>query len=81
VSKEPFVMDFLKIFPGPNRLPSRSVFDLKMALSFCCHTLVCCCFISANRSGTSLLFCYGYTGLLGALACSFSHQQVSTCIP
>jgi hypothetical protein len=68
-------------FPGPNKLPTRSVFDLKLALSFNCQTRVCCCFITTNCSVTSLLFCYGYIGHLGALACSFCHQDVSTCIP
>jgi hypothetical protein len=43
-------------FPGPNKLPTRSVFDLKLALSFNCQTRVCCCFITANCSVTSLLF-------------------------
>jgi hypothetical protein len=63
-------------FPGPNKLPTRSVFDLKLALSFNCQTKVCCCFITANCSGTSSLFCYGYIGHLGALACSFCHQDI-----
>jgi hypothetical protein len=49
-------------FPGPNRLPTRSVFDLKLALSFNCQTRVCCCFITENCSVTSLLFRYGYIG-------------------
>jgi len=52
-------------FPGPNKLPTRSVFDLKLTLSFNCQTRVCCCFITANCSVTSLLFCYGYIGHIG----------------
>jgi hypothetical protein len=68
-------------FADPNKLPTRFVFDFKLALSFNCQTRVCCCFITTNCSVTSLLFCYGYIGLLGALACIFCHKDVSTCIP
>jgi hypothetical protein len=41
-------------------MPTRSVFDLRLALSFSCLTVLCCCFITANRSITFMLFCYGY---------------------
>jgi hypothetical protein len=66
-------------FSGPNKLPTRFVFDLKLALSFNCQTKVCC-FITTNCSVTSLLLCYGYIGHLGALTCSFLSQNVSICI-
>jgi hypothetical protein len=49
-------------FPGPNKLPTRSIFDLKLALSFNCQIRVCCCFITTKCSLTSLLFRYGYIG-------------------
>ena len=54
-----------------------SVFDFKLALSFNCQTRVCCCFITANSSGTSLLICYSYISNFGALACSFCHQGLA----
>jgi hypothetical protein len=72
--------DTIEDFPGPNKLSTRFVFDLKLALSFNCQRRVCYCFITTNCSRTSLLFCYGYIGHLGAVACSFYHQDVSTCI-
>jgi hypothetical protein len=43
-------------FPGPNKLSTRYIFNLKMPLSFNCQTRVCCCFITANCSVTSLFF-------------------------
>jgi len=58
-------------FSGPNKLPTRSVFDLKLALSSNYQTRVCCCFITTTCSVTPLLFRYGYIGHIGALACSF----------
>ena len=64
-------------FPGPNKLETRSVFDFKLVLSFNCQTRVCCYFITTNCSVTSLLFCYGYIGHFGALACSFCHKMLA----
>jgi hypothetical protein len=64
-------------FSGPNKLPTRSIFDLKLALSFNYQIRVCCCFITANCSVTSLMFCYGYIGHLGALACSCCHKMLA----
>jgi hypothetical protein len=58
-------------FPGPIKLPTRFVFDLKLVLSFNCLTMVCCCFRTTNCSVTSLLICYGYIGQMSVLACSF----------
>jgi hypothetical protein len=43
----------LEDFLGPIKLPTRFVFDLKLALSFNCLTMVCCCFRAANCSVTS----------------------------
>jgi hypothetical protein len=31
-----------------NKLPTRSVFDLKLGLSFNCQARVCCCFMTTN---------------------------------
>jgi hypothetical protein len=63
-------------FPGPNKLPTRSVFDLKLALSFNCQTRICCYFITTNCSVTSLLFRYDYIGHSGALACRFVTKKL-----
>jgi hypothetical protein len=58
-------------FPGPIKLPTRSVCDLKLVLSVNCLTMVCFCFRITNSSVTSSLICYGYIGQMGAIACSF----------
>jgi hypothetical protein len=64
-------------FPGPIKLPTRSVFDLNLALSFNCLTMVCFYFRKTNYSINYSLICYSYMGYLGALACSFSHQRLA----